>query len=212
MTINVSQTLNPGPINSYDSLQSAIINWLHRSDMVGIVPSLISMAEQRMDAELDSRNMDAVSSIVLTAGDNTASLPSDMMQMRRAMLMTDPVQVLSYMTPDQLSAQFPRSSSERPVAFTIIGSNIELAPYPDAAYTLKVVYQQRIPRLSSSNVSNWVLQYYPNVYLFGALVESAPYLKDDQRLPMWEQRYQQAVQNANSIDWYSGSLMRVKTL
>jgi len=33
----------------------------------------------------------------------------------------------------------------------------------------------------------------PDLYLFGALSESAPYLQHDERLPMWEARLQAGV-------------------
>ena len=38
-----------------------------------------------------------------------------------------------------------------------------------------------------------MLAEYPDIYLYGALVESAPYLKDDARLTVWEGRLQSAI-------------------
>ena len=42
-------------------------------------------------------------------------------------------------------------------------------------------------------MTNWVLTSHPDVYLFGSLYQAAPYLKDDERVPVWESRYRSAL-------------------
>lgn len=49
-----------------------------------------------------------------------------------------------------------------------------------------------LPSLMTTD-PNWLLTAHPDIYLYGTLVELAPYLKDDARVPVWEQRYQDAV-------------------
>lgn len=49
-----------------------------------------------------------------------------------------------------------------------------------------------LPSLMTTD-PNWLLTAHPDIYLYGTLVESAPYLRDEERLPVWEQRYQDAV-------------------
>ena len=34
---------------------------------------------------------------------------------------------------------------------------------------------------------------HPDIYLFGALVEAEPYLKNDERMPLWTSRLEQAL-------------------
>jgi hypothetical protein len=51
------------------------------------------------------------------------------------------------------------------------------------------------------------------VYLYGSLVQSAPYLKDDARAAVWAGLYQNAITNLNSASErsrHSGSGLRLR--
>jgi len=61
--------------------------------------------------------------------------------------------------------------------------------FPDTGYTGELTYYGKIPVLSDSNTSNWLLAYAPDLYLYGALLEATPYLKDDERLATWSSLY-----------------------
>lgn len=202
-------------IDTFANLQTAIGNWMHRTDLAAVIPDFIAIAESRMTADLDARSQQARTTLTCTPGSTVAAryvaLPSDFVEMNRLTLMTEPAVALEYCSPDQIvdDSAFLLSAGA-PRVFTVIGANIELAPPPDSAYSLELVYRQRIPALSVSNTTNWVLTQAPNVYLFGALMASVGYTQDEARLPMWNEKYKAAVDAVNSIDWYSGSTMRVK--
>jgi hypothetical protein len=203
-------------ITSYSELQTAVANWLHRTDLTTLIPDFIMLAEQRMNGDFKSRSMEARTTLTCTPGTTLTArlvaLPTDMLEMRRlAVVDTDPARVLEYKSPDQMMQDNAYLlSAAKPENFTVIGANIELSPPPDAAYPLELIYQQRIPALSVSNTTNWVLANYPNAYLFGALVAAAPFTQDDERLAVFEKKYQEAKETINSVDWYSGSTMRVR--
>jgi hypothetical protein len=199
-------------ITNYSELQTAVATWLHRTDLTSVIPDLISLAEQRMDALVRSRQMDVTTTLSATGGTATVALPTDMLEMRRAMIATDPVQILQYLTPDQITTEYPSATTSKPVAFTIIGENMELAPTPDSDYSISLTYSARIPRLSGTNTSNWLLENNANAYLFGALCEAAPFLVNDERIQVWEGKFQDAINGVNQVDWYSGSTMRVRTV
>ena len=124
---------------------------------------------------------------------------------------SDPATVLEYKSPDQLVADNNYLlASGRPDSFTVIGSNLELSPPPASAYPLELIYIQKIPALSAGNPTNWLLTANAAIYLFGTLVASAVYTQDESRLPFWEKKYKEGVETINSIDWYSGSTLRVR--
>lgn len=56
----------------------------------------------------------------------------------------------------------------------------------------------QIPALSSGNPTNWLLAGHPDIYLYAVLTESAPYLKDDERVALWHERLEQALQDLAS--------------
>lgn len=195
---------------TYSDLQSSIADWLHRTDLTSVIPDFIRMAEENLSADISSRSMDTVVNLSLTAGVDTVALPSDMVEMRRLQVLGNFNTVLKYVTPDQLSSDYANNYTGTPQVFTVIGENIEVAPIPDAAYTLELTYKQRIPALSNTNTANWLLTSWPSCYLYGSLLAAQSYMIGDDRLPTIKALYQEAVNNINAVDYYSGSTMRVK--
>lgn len=199
-------------ITNYTDLQASVANWLHRADLSAVIPDFISIAERRMSADLVARDMDVNYPFTMTAGVNTVATPTDMVEVRRMMITsTDPKRPLVYVTPDQLATKYPYSTVSEPEVFTAIGGNFEFGPIPDSNYSCSVVYRQMIPSLAA-NGTNWLITKWPHAYLYATLCASAPYLGQDQRVPVWEQEYQKAVENINSVDWYSGSSMVVRMI
>jgi hypothetical protein len=75
-----------------------------------------------------------------------------------------------------------------------------LVPTPDTGYTGELTYYGKITALSDSNTSNWLLAYAPDLYLYGALLEATPYLKDDERLATWSQLYTNSIGDIEVAD------------
>ena len=59
---------------------------------------------------------------------------------------------------------------------------------------------------SIATVANYLFTENPDLYLFAALCEATPYLKDDKRIPIWEAKLKQIMyQLANEDAEESGS-------
>ena len=58
-------------------------------------------------------------------------------------------------------------------------------------------YLQKVPTLSSTVTTSWLLTDNPDIYLYGSLIHAAPYLVEDNRLAVWAQLYGAAVQRVN---------------
>lgn len=151
-------------ITDYASLQTAVSSWLHRTDLSPFTADFIALAEAKMSSDIVARPMDIRSNLLTTVGNAYVNLPLDMLEMRRLILGSDPVTVLRYASPDQLSADHAGAATGKPLAFSVIGQQLQLAPVPDAAYQLELTYQRRIPALSTINTTNWLLAAFPNVY------------------------------------------------
>ena len=78
-------------ITDYATLQSAIANWLHRSDLGTVIPDFIALAEQELSNDLDAREMEARVNLVTIAGEQYVDLPTDVLEMRRLSVQSDPV-------------------------------------------------------------------------------------------------------------------------
>lgn len=197
-------------ITDYSSLKLAVANWLHRTDLDAVISDFIAFAEKKLSADLSARPMEARATLTCVAGDAYLALPADMLEMRRALLVGDPSITLKYATPDQISSDYPVAMTGRPVLFAVIGDSLQLAPAPDSPYSIELTYKASIPPLTDGSPTNWLLSAFPNAYLYGALCEAQPFIVNDARLPTFQALYREAVNGINSIDWYSGSTMRVR--
>ncbi len=101
----------------------------------------------------------------------------------------------------------------KPKYYAITAGEIEVYPTPDATYTSELYYYKRISALSDSNTTNDILTYFPDAYLYGSLVHSAPYLKDDARVAVWGSLYAQTLADINGeseASKFGGSGRRMK--
>lgn len=197
-------------ITSYTELQASVANWLNRGDLTANIPDFITLAECQLSTDLKTRAMEAKTTLSTVAGVNTLALPSEMSEMRRLQVVGTYNQPLSYRTPDEISIDYAANGSGQPVVFTVIGGNIELAPIPDGVYALELTYSQRIPALTDVNTTNWLLTSWPNAYLYASLLAATPFIMNDARIQVWASLYAQAIDSINSLDWYSGSTMKVR--
>lgn len=195
---------------TYADLQAAVADHLHRSDLTVVIPDLITLAEHNIYSDLNSRQQDALTTLSTVAGTETVSLPSDFINARTLTVTgTSPNVPLEYRTPDQYEKEFPYDETGTPRVYTIIGSSLYLAPTPDAVYSIRLVYQQKLPALSGG--SNWLMTQFPAVYLYATLLAAAPYLNNDERITVWQQLYAKAMDGVNKQDWSSMATMRVKS-
>ena len=105
---------------------------------------------------------------------------------------------LEYAQPDTFDALTPMTG--KPRFYTISGNLFVFAPTPDQTYEARLRYRARPSGLSATVSSNWILERHPDAYIYAALAESAPYLRDDDRLPMWEARRDRAIAEINDAE------------
>jgi len=172
-------------LDSYSGLQAEIALWLNREDLTAQIPTFITLLEARMNRELRTREMETRATATLA--EQFVPLPADYLSMKQLQLNTDPVQPLQFVTATDLD-YIRRDNNDvagRPFAFSIVDEQIEVAPVPDASYELEMLYHGKITALSGTVSSNWVLEKHPDLYLYGSLLQAAPYLHDDDRIPVW---------------------------
>jgi hypothetical protein len=79
-------------------------------------------------------------------------------------------------------------------------NNWIIAPTPDQAYPFEVLVYQLLPLLDETNQTNWLTEYAPQVLLYASLLEATPFLKNDERIPVWQQMYDRSAQALNGED------------
>lgn len=80
--------------------------------------------------------------------------------------------------------------------------------------TIWILYLKKIePLASAATGSNWLLEKHPDLYLFSSLVAAESWLKNDPRIPLWDQAAKsiyEAISAADETDKYSGGPLVVR--
>lgn len=175
-------------ITNYNELLAAGADWLNRADLVDQLPAFVTLTEAQFNRELRTRDM--MTRAEATSANEFVELPTDWLEHYSLVLANSqsnfPLRYISEKESNEYKAVAGGASGDV-AGYTIIGNAIELVPAPGADVDLKMVYYARIPSLSATIASNWLLAKSPDFYLYSTLLQAAPYLKDDQRLPTWAQ-------------------------
>lgn len=185
-------------LDTYANLQTEVANWLRRSDLTSTIPTFITMAEAEMNERLRVYSMLTRTTVSITA-ERIANPVTDFIEGRTFVVANTTRGPLSYVTPEDMAEAKAQGAvpTGEPRGYSLYGTTLEFYPAPDQTYSAALVYYARIPALSVSDTSNWVLANHPEAYLYGALKSSAPYLKADDRVPMWEAKFSGAIKGIN---------------
>lgn len=198
MTIS-SITPTASWVMTYDTLTSTVQQYLERNDtaVVNQIPVAISLCEYEIAQQIKTLGQLNVAESTLTIGNPIVAKPA---RWRKTVSMkyTDasgnkqPVYLRKY---EYLTSYWPNATStSAPVYYADYDyDHWYLAPTPDQAYSFEVLFYERIQPLSSTNQTNWLTQNAPNAMLFGTLLQMTPFLKNDARIPTWQQMYQNSL-------------------
>ena len=203
-------------LTTYSELKTSIGDWLNRSDLTSVIPDFISLAEAQVERTLRTRQMIVRANASFDA--QYGAVPSDFLETKSLKLTSTnpqtPLEFLSIDALDQKAAEY--TASGKPRFFGVVGGQLRIVPTPDSTYTTELTYYAKLSKLSTSNTSNWLLSSSPDIYLYGALLQAAPYLQDDARIQTWATLYERALNDLQTADDRSASsggalLTRAKT-
>ena len=175
-------------IGNYAELQTAVANFMARSDLTSQIPDFITMAESRMSRELETREQEKRSQATLTAGDEYILLPNDFREVREVKINASPTRVLNYYSPSALDSMYSSNGQGMPEGYSIVGLEMKLRPIPDSAYTSEIVYIGSLPNISNITTPTLFIRS-PDLYLYGALAEGYAYLLDEARAAQYDQKF-----------------------
>ncbi len=202
-------------ISTYGELKTAVANFLKRDDLTERIPEFISLAEDRIGQTLRIRLMEQTSDLTISSATQTVALPTRYVAMRRLYIDGSPVRRLEFRTPVNFWSIYASSETNKPRVFTIEGENIVLGPTPDTSYTGKILFYQRLAAFSSDSDTNTLLTEARGLYLYGALLEAAPFLGNDTRILTWAQFWddlKERVETADKKDRFSGDALTQQSL
>ena len=198
---------------TFTTLQQDVRRYLERgttyaSDPVVFeqIPRLINLAERRIARELKIQGFINVVSGTLQAGVAVYDKPDrwrDTVSINigtgtnnntRKVLFSRAYEYMLSYWPDRTATQQPIFYSDYDYSHWLI------APTPDAAYPFEVLYYELPPLLDDAVQTNWLSEYAPQLLLYGTLLEATPFLKNDERIPVWQNMYDRAAAMLNGED------------
>lgn len=204
---------------TYTGLKASIADFLNRTDLTATIPDFIALAESQMHRRLIGRQRQGLpiprrlilrSDASFATNDEYVAVPTDIAGPINLQLTASDGTILDmdYLEPVNLqakkSATFANGNSGtipfpgHPTHYTVIGSELQIFPVADKAYTGELTYIKRLA--AASTATNWILTDYPDAYLYGALTASAPYLIDDGRTQVWGTLFTSALDDICNAD------------
>ncbi len=195
----------PAYMMTYDNLVTDIEKYLERTDTATIerIPTFIGLAEQVLAADLKFLGNLTVVTSTMVQGEAVIDKPARWRKTvsmnvtvggQRTPILLRKYEYLREYWPDPTDTDVPLFYCDYDYTHWLV------APTPDDDYAYEVLYYERVQPLDSSNQSNWFTQYAPQALLYGSLLQAMPFLKNDERIPMWQQQYSAIVNTLKTED------------
>lgn len=192
-------------VMTYNSLVADIESYLERTDAATLakIPMFIMLTEQIIASQIKFLgNLTPVTS-TMTIGQPIIDKPARWHKTVSMNVTVDgvkqPVLLRKYeylreYAPDANATSTPLYYGDYDYTHWLV------APTPDAAYAYEVLYYERIQPLETSNQTNWFTIYAPQAMLYGTLLQAMPFLKNDERMPMFQAQYDAIMQTLKQED------------
>jgi hypothetical protein len=176
-------------VDTYANLKAEIANHLDRDDLTSDIDTFIDLAETRHRRDIRIREL--ITRGPITCDARYEDLPAGFLEAISFRLLTDPVTLLEYKSPAELTL-YRSEASGKPEYYTI-GAQIEFDKTPDSSYSGEMLFHKAATALDGTTTSNEILVRAPDAYLYGSLLAAAPFLQHDERIDMWANLYRSAV-------------------
>lgn len=196
-------------IATYDDLKNAIAFYLDRADeeTSGMVPVFIGLFEAKFNRTGQFSEMDAKLTQTPDA-EGRVPLPTDMAQMRSVRAETTPKTYLRSVTPDYADSVYIYPGA-LPRHYYVKDGYVNVVPL--TASDITISYYAKLPPLSATQATNWLLSAHPDVYLYGSLAEAFVAGRNDSEAAKYGALYKAAFDQLDASDmgtrWNAPAMM-----
>jgi len=192
-------------VMTYDSLVTDIQQYLERTDAATIaqIPRFVMLAEQVIASQIKFLGNLTVNTSSMVASQPVIDKPARWHKTvsmnvtvsgKRYPVLLRKYEYLREYAPTPTATSIPKFYADYDYTHWLV------APTPTAAYDYEVLYYERVQPLDSTNQTNWFTIYAPQALLYGSLLQAMPYLKNDERMGMWQQQYDLIISTLKSED------------
>jgi len=192
-------------VMTYDSLVDDISSYLERTDTATLekIPTFIMLAEQVIASEIKFLGNLTVNESNMVASQPVLDKPARWHKTvsmnvtvagKKYPVLLRKYEYLREYWPTATETGVPKFYADYDYTHWLV------APTPATNYTFEVLYYERLQPLDSSNQTNWLTTYAPQALLYGTLLQAMPFLKNDDRTPMWQAQYDKIIQTLKTED------------
>ena len=202
-------------LGNYTELKAAVADWAGRTDLTTPIDyDFLIICEAEMRRRI--RRTTKTSTIYVSAAE--IDPPSDMAEPIALILETGnayndvPLKIVTPQKLAEVKAMYGGVSGI-PTHVAYYNSKFQFAPEPNQSYDCTVVYVMQLTALSGANTTNAILTEAPDAYLYGCLLQAAPYLEHDERIPVWQAKFDRAIDQLNEVrqrEEYGAGLTEVR--
>ena len=179
-------------LSNYSELQTAVANWLDRDDLTAQIPDFITLAEAFMSDDLRLRSMITEATVTPSQVNKYVDLPTGFKE--PIAFVNELGDALNQVHHEDLQDMQYGSTTGGPAYYSIT-NRINFERLASGALSYTMTYYKSLDL--ATDTTNDVLTDYPNIYLYGTLLQAEPYLKNDKRINTWHQLYEVAMKAAN---------------
>lgn len=174
---------------NYTDLQAAALDWMKRAGQTGQTADWVALAEARLNRELGAVETDTT--LTGVAASRRIDISAVSMVQPIALYLAESGRDEVWINP-KADGTFPYlTTSGRPTAWAIDGTNIDFDRPLDAAYPFRLRYRQKFNLATSA--TNWLLTNHPDVYLAAVLMWGAGYNYDWNNGSVWKQTLDEGI-------------------
>lgn len=192
-------------ISNFTELKAAVANWLQRDDLTDRIPEFISLGEAVLNRRLKTLEMEASATIAPSTSVRYVALPAGYME---TLAFTDDLgDTLTAVDSETLERNAYGKSAARP-SYYHVSSRIDFETVADKIYFYTMRYIKRLDL--AADLTNSVLTKHPDCYLYSTLLQSAPFIMDDERINTWRALLEFAVKDANNQNSRNLAMLRTE--
>jgi hypothetical protein len=197
-------------VSDYGTLKTEIGLYLNRSDLSAYIPNFIANAARRIhygsDAPFSSEPVRIPAMQARATGtisSSAISFPTRFIEPIRLVGVSGTVKWQIDGTDKETFTKLS-NSADLPSVYSYLNNQIEVAGTQSCDYVLD--YYQAFAAFSADGDTNTLLTTAPDVYVFGALLESAPFIADIPMVNGWYGMFKSIVSSLNRRTKHSGGL------
>jgi hypothetical protein len=197
-------------ITNYTTLQTAVGDYLARSDLTSFIPNFVQNWEERFYREPENWGSWMETALAVTVASSVAAVPATYLGLKVAYVSGLQAPPLKRISLEQLYERFPRAASTgTPRYVARNGTNLEFGPIPADGTIIAGTYWSKLTNLrTDADGANFLTSDCPDLCLYGSLLEAEPFIKNDKRMAVWGQLYSAALEayrGRMKAEDYSGS-------